>query len=178
MKGPQAGQGASDAQRSDAQAAPGDTPRGVGPVGQFGGQNDGQAGAQAGGAPVPPAAASGQVPGLGVDLSSAARRGPRPALFLARHTYRQRRLRDAARMLPVLGIVLWLMPLLWRRAAGETGGAGSAVLFVFVAWTVLILLAALIAHRLRPDGSGADDAPAHDLMSDPLPTPAAGKVRS
>ena len=84
-------------------------------------------------------------------------RGPaRPGLFLARDSYRQRRLRDAARMLPVLGVILWLIPLLWRREPPQTGGMAAAVAFVFVGWVLLIALTVMVVRRLRPDG---DDAP-------------------
>ena len=87
----------------------------------------------------------------------------RPGLFLARDSYRQRRLRDAARMLPVLGLVLWLVPLMWRREAGEagqTGGMAAAVTVVFAGWALLIVLTALIVRRLRPEDGGApDDGP-------------------
>ena len=84
----------------------------------------------------------------------------RPGLFLARDSYRQRRLRDAARMLPVLGLVLWLIPLMWRREAGQTGGMAAAVTVVFAGWALLIVLTALIVRRLRPEDGGApDDGP-------------------
>ncbi len=82
----------------------------------------------------------------------------RPGLFLARDSYRQRRLRDAARMLPVLGVVIWLVPLLWQRDSEGFGGMAAAVVFVFVGWTVLILLTALIAQRLTTDGEAAVDS--------------------
>jgi predicted membrane channel-forming protein YqfA (hemolysin III family) len=81
----------------------------------------------------------------------------KPSLFLARDSYRQRRLRDAAWMLPVLGAVIWLVPLLWQRGPGQTGGMAAAVVFVFSGWMVLIVLTALIARKLRPDDSAAID---------------------
>lgn len=84
----------------------------------------------------------------------------RPGLFLARDTYRQRRLRDAARMLPVLGAVVWLMPLMWRRDPEEVGGTASAVVFLFMGWALLIVLAALIARRLTPDAAAGGNADA------------------
>ncbi len=73
------------------------------------------------------------------------------AVFLARTTYRQRRLRDALRMLPILGVVLWLTPLLW--GADETGSSrtGSAFVFVFTVWVLLIVLSAIFARFLSPD---------------------------
>ena len=86
----------------------------------------------------------------------------RPGLFLARDSYRQRRLRDAARMLPVLGIIIWLIPLMWRRESGQAGGMAAAVVFVFAGWVLLIVLTGLVVRRLRPDHDAAadpDDAP-------------------
>jgi peptidoglycan/LPS O-acetylase OafA/YrhL len=83
-------------------------------------------------------------------------RRPRQPLFLARATYRRRRLRDAARLLPVVGVFLLVLPLFWPE-----GGAGRAVIFVFVVWALLIALAALLAPGLdQPEatpGSGGDD---------------------
>lgn len=89
-------------------------------------------------------------------------RRPRPPLFLARAVYRIRRLRDAARLLPVVGLFLMLMPLLWSgergEDGGEDGGGGGAVVFVFVVWALMIAGAALLAPALeQPDE--ADPAP-------------------
>lgn len=81
----------------------------------------------------------------------------RQGLFLARESYRQRRLRDAARMLPVVGVVCWMLPLLWRREGDTHGGMAAAVAFVFVAWLVLIVATALIARRIAPDADPAPD---------------------
>ncbi|WP_395005911.1 hypothetical protein [Cypionkella sp.] len=75
---------------------------------------------------------------------------PRPPLFLARAVYRRRRLRDAARMLPLLGLFLLLIPLLWGTPDGK--GAGTTVVYVFWVWGVLIALAAYLAPGLaRPE---------------------------
>ncbi len=105
-----------------------------------------------------------QPPDLPPELLPAAppRMPAKPGLFLARDSYRQRRLRDAARMLPVLGAVIWLLPLMWQRGPQETGGMAAAVVFVFAGWTLLIILTALIARKLRPDddaGIRPDTAP-------------------
>ncbi len=88
---------------------------------------------------------------------------PRPAAFLERRAYRRRRLADAARMLPVLGLVLFLVPVLWPAA--ETGGPGTGRggLYLFAAWAGLILAAALIARPLsrgdrdEVDADGGED---------------------
>lgn len=79
-------------------------------------------------------------------------------LFLERETYRMRRLLDAGRVLPVLGIALWLVPLLWLGAPGDGVPMSVALIYVFGVWALLILCALLfgLTVRLRQ----ADDAPA------------------
>lgn len=68
-------------------------------------------------------------------------------LFLARQTYRHRRLMDAARLLPAVGLAAVMFPLLWL---GEEEGPGTAqgVIYLFGVWFVLILAALVIARRL------------------------------
>lgn len=82
-------------------------------------------------------------------------RRPKQPLFLARAPYRQRRLRDAARLLPVLGIFLLLLPLLWTPDSRMALRSGDVVYF-FGVWLVLIGLAAGFAPGLR-GGAGPDD---------------------
>jgi hypothetical protein len=82
-------------------------------------------------------------------------RRPKRPLFLARAPYRRRRLRDAARLLPVLGVFLLLLPLLWTPEARMALRAGDVIYF-FAVWLVLIGLAAAFAPGLR-GGDGADD---------------------
>ncbi|MBS1303767.1 hypothetical protein [Loktanella sp. SALINAS62] len=67
-------------------------------------------------------------------------------LFLARERYRQRRLRDVGRVLPILGLVLWLVPLMWTREG--SGGLAGTIVYIFVVWTFLILCAAIMARRI------------------------------
>ncbi|MBU2361114.1 MAG: hypothetical protein KKB02_19630 [Alphaproteobacteria bacterium] len=90
-------------------------------------------------------------------------RAGRPGLFLARDSYRQRRLRDVARMLPVAGAVIWLLPLMWTRPVGQTGGMAAAVVFVFAGWTLLIVLTAVVSRRIRVD-SATDVSPDTDAL--------------
>lgn len=80
------------------------------------------------------------------------RRGP---LFLKRGSYRKRRLRDAARMLPVLGAFLFALPMLWSDE-----GTASDGLYLFVVWFALVLAAAAMAPGLAEEvGAGeAEDA--------------------
>jgi hypothetical protein len=85
-----------------------------------------------------------------------------PPVFLQRASYRQRRLRDGAKLLPVLGIVLWAMPLSWNSSAAENGVGSEGLLYVFGVWVFLIVLTFVLGRRLRNDGlpdEVQDDAP-------------------
>lgn len=99
----------------------------------------------------------------------------RPPLFLGRISYRQRRLADAARLLPVFGAVLMVLPLLWPQ--GEAEGApttATAMIYIFGCWAGLTAIAAVLAARLDPEeGRGAETAGGADPMADP---PGAGGV--
>lgn len=71
-------------------------------------------------------------------------------VFLARGPYRRRRLRDAARILPFFGAVMFLMPLLWpERGTGRNGlyMLAAWLLLVFAAWFLRIWLAEETAER-------------------------------
>jgi hypothetical protein len=83
------------------------------------------------------------------------RRPGRP-LFLARAPYRQRRLRDAARLLPVLGLLLLTLPLLWTDPARKSLISGD-VLYYFGVWCLLILVAAAFAPGLSASETGQDE---------------------
>lgn len=76
----------------------------------------------------------------------------REPLFLARQNYRRRRISDAARLLPFLGAILFMQPLL---ASGQ-GGNGTVgwLVYVFMVWLLLISIAASLSRNLadtRPD---------------------------
>ena len=77
----------------------------------------------------------------------------RPVTFLARDPYRRRRLIDALRALPVLGVLLFFAPLL-----GEGRATAAAGLYLFAAWFLLIVVAALLVRALSraPGGASAD----------------------
>ncbi|MGY6534743.1 MAG: hypothetical protein ACXIVG_05295 [Pararhodobacter sp.] len=72
---------------------------------------------------------------------------PRPPLFVDRTIYRRRRLMDAARLLPVVGLVLILLPVLWSRAGGQ--GIAAEAIYLFALWAFLVLIAAAMAGPLR-----------------------------
>ncbi|MCK8462856.1 hypothetical protein MUY35_03220 [Aliiroseovarius sp. S1339] len=78
----------------------------------------------------------------------------REPLFLARQSYRRRRLEDAARLLPILGVFLFLLPLL----ATGAGTAGQGM-YLFAAWFGLIVATAMISRGLNrwPDMSHDPD---------------------
>ena len=72
----------------------------------------------------------------------------RPALFLAPQPYRQRRLIDAARAVPLFGAFLVLaVPLLIPR--GVEGTTTSLLVFLLLVWIGMVIAAALIARFLR-----------------------------
>ncbi|WP_281843506.1 hypothetical protein [Sinisalibacter aestuarii] len=81
---------------------------------------------------------------------------PREPIFLGRETYRRRRLIDAMRLLPVVGLLLFLAPLL---GGGVTGyGTASLGVFLFAAWFGLIVAAAVLVRILsRAPGGVAFD---------------------
>lgn len=71
-------------------------------------------------------------------------RRPQKPLFLERETYRRRRLMDAARLLPIFGGALLLVPMFWGRGHGS----GSAAIYLFLVWLGIILVSGLLARRL------------------------------
>jgi hypothetical protein len=90
----------------------------------------------------------------------------RPApLFLARKSYRRRRMTDAARLLPIVGVFLFLMPILWQPASTPAHDTGYGVAYLFIVWTLLILAARVISHFVAGVAEDSEDAP--DSGDDP-----------
>ena len=83
---------------------------------------------------------------------------PRPPLFLERESYRRRRVMDAARVLPVAGLLLFLVPLLWAPQDSPEPDTARGGIYMFAVWAVLILAAALMARRLGAE-TRADPPP-------------------
>jgi len=73
---------------------------------------------------------------------------PRQPLFVAPQTYRRRRLMDAARILPMLGLALTLLPVLWAPESGAIRETATDGIYLFVIWAALIASARLLAPRL------------------------------
>ena len=92
-------------------------------------------------------------------------KAPRTSVFLERESYRRRRILDAARLLPVLGVALFAVPLLWAKpgdpdSMGDPVSMSTAVLYVFGVWALLILLAFLFGLKSRGWGPGDAENPA------------------
>lgn len=71
---------------------------------------------------------------------------PKSAVFLENAVYRRNRLIDAARMLPFAGVFLFIMPAIFVE---NTAPTASRWVFLFVAWVILIIVAALVSRALR-----------------------------
>jgi hypothetical protein len=69
--------------------------------------------------------------------------------FLARDSYRLRRLMDAARFLPAFGFVLMLLPLMREDPQTGTASAASEGAYLFAVWLMLILSTAPMSRGLR-----------------------------
>lgn len=77
-------------------------------------------------------------------------------LYLARASYRQRRLGDVVRVLPFAGFFAWILPVM----AGLIPATSVIGLYIFAVWVILIVISALITGRLAPDEADGhtDDA--------------------
>ena len=86
------------------------------------------------------------------------------ALFLARSLYRKRRLSDAAKLLPMFGAVLLLLPLLWvHQSAPERSSIATNWVYLFIVWSFLILAAACLAKSLNKFEDGNDQSLAENV---------------
>jgi hypothetical protein len=81
-------------------------------------------------------------------------------MFLERRTYRQTRLQDAAKLLPVLGLILIFGPIFIRddtalavdaRLEPETAPAmAGELVYYFAVWLGLIVLTAVVSRAMGP----------------------------
>lgn len=89
-------------------------------------------------------------------------RAARSPLFLARDAYRRRRLTDAARLLPFVGVFLFVLPVLWQPAETPAPDTARGGLYLLVAWSLLILGAGLLSIHLRAGPFDDDPLPPSD----------------
>ncbi|MBT6546423.1 MAG: hypothetical protein HOL77_20580 [Rhodobacteraceae bacterium] len=73
-------------------------------------------------------------------------------VYLERRRYRTRRIIEALKVLPVLGIVLFGVPLLWSEGVKTS----DAMIYFFSVWLALVFAAVWLARRL---GAGAVEKP-------------------
>lgn len=88
----------------------------------------------------------------------------RRALFLERHSYRRRRLMDGARLLPIFGIFLFLVPLLWPTGDADSAGIAPpsmsrAMLYLFACWALVVMIAAVFGRIVRGTDRGDPPGP-------------------
>ncbi|MEQ6247709.1 hypothetical protein ABMC89_02340 [Sulfitobacter sp. HNIBRBA3233] len=82
--------------------------------------------------------------------------GERP-LFLERRSYRQRRIMDIVRFLPLLCAVLWvLVPMLWPQDEEGRTAMSSALRYVFAVWILAITATFALWRRIRGPEGGVD----------------------
>lgn len=95
---------------------------------------------------------------------------PAPLPDPERGLYRRRRLIDMARLLPLLGVVLILLPLLWQPAEQGERVTVPLVWFLFSVWLGLIGAAFLLTRALGHDTGGQpDSADGTPLAHEPPP---------
>lgn len=93
-------------------------------------------------------------------------------LFLAPQSYRQRRLRDAARLLPILAGFLIILPMLWGEETSDIRNTGSDGIYLFAVWLFLIVVAALLARRLSVEADAAPPSARPPAAATAAPTAA------
>ena len=96
---------------------------------------------------------------------------PREPVFLARDTYRRRRLVDGLRVLPVVGLLLFLSPLVGGAGyVRETAGSG---VFIFAVWFALIVATGVLGRLLAgaPNGSDPHDSDSVSAMATEAESP-------
>jgi len=74
-----------------------------------------------------------------------------PPEFLERDSYRQRRLRDVGRALPLFAMVLFLLPLFWQWDAANAPAPSTTLIYIFGVWTLFVILAAILSRLTRFD---------------------------
>ena len=76
----------------------------------------------------------------------------RGTLFLERRSYRRRRLMDAVRVLPFVGLGFWMVPLLWSTTPEDGVTMSGALQYLFGIWIALIVAALVLWLKTRTRG--------------------------
>lgn len=86
---------------------------------------------------------------------------PGAPLFLARKSYRRRRMMDAARLLPLAGLFALMLPILWQPQLSPEPDTSFGLVYVFCVWALLIVAARGLARVIMdtPPGEGTDEGP-------------------
>jgi hypothetical protein len=71
------------------------------------------------------------------------RQGP---IFLDQTGYRGRRMIDALKILPVLALFLWAIPMLWVSEEGNQQ-TSVALIYLFSVWAGMIILVRILSRR-------------------------------
>ena len=83
-------------------------------------------------------------------------REPLSPQFLDLQSYRRKRLADAAKMIPILGIIVTMFPLPYLFGITHADkNALPLALYLFTVWMVLILVAGFLSRKLH-DPATAD----------------------
>lgn len=81
-----------------------------------------------------------------------------PPALAERRAYQRRRLVDAARGVPLIGVLLWWIPLLWAIPQ-EPLPASKGLIYIFSVWAGLVFFTwALVFALRRPEGVSENEA--------------------
>ncbi|MEP2533829.1 hypothetical protein [Shimia sp.] len=80
----------------------------------------------------------------------------RKSVFLERQSYRRRRLVDTIRILPLIGALLWAVPLLWPNQSEGAVSGSDAVIYIFVVWFGLVIVGAMLSRAVSKGGVNED----------------------
>lgn len=86
----------------------------------------------------------------------------RGQVFLPKDSYRARRAVDAVRLWPVLGMICFVLPIIWTGSGKSNVGAMA---YLFAVWALLIIGGAVLTRRLarepdiEPSGDPAPEPP-------------------
>ncbi len=81
------------------------------------------------------------------------------SLFVEREVYRKRRMIDAARVLPILGAALFLLPVLWRSPEGLGLPTTHLMGYLFGIWLLLTVGAAALSSYIASIPEPDEDPP-------------------